>query len=179
MSIKKIKKLKAFTLIELIIYLTIVSIIVNTFVLFAWNIISRGEKNDRQEEVSSAAMLLSSKIKYEIRNAQDINVSSSDFGVNLANNPNKKITLEENETSNPIVFDVVNGEVRIARGTGDPVSIISNGVKIDNLTFTNSSSVDGLTKNLNFTLSVISRSPSVGNVFESVNLESSAELRGN
>lgn len=171
------KTSRGFTLVELLVYLAIVSFLINSFVVFALNIINLGSKSNRQEEVYSTAALMSEKIKYEIRNGDDINTSSSDFDINLASNPGKKISLAASGSDNPILIDVSGGQARISRGGTLPVSLNPVRTAITDLTFTNLSSIDGLTKHLKFTLTVVALDPSPGNVFENTSLESSAELR--
>lgn len=176
-NLRKIKTTKGFTLIELIIYLAIVSVIVNTLVLFAWNVIGQGSKGNRQQEVYSAAMFLSEKIKYEIRNADDINTASSDFGINLAANAGKKISLKATGANDPIIFDVLSDQARIKRGVNASVPLNPTGTKITDLTFINFSSGTGTTKSIQFTLTVTALNPSAGNVYETTSIESSAEVR--
>lgn len=166
-----------FTLIELLIYLTIVSVVLNTLIIFALNVMNLGAKNRRAEDVASTAVLIAEKIKYEIKNADDINTGSSNFGVNLATNPGTKISLKQSGANDPTVFDVSAEMARITRGNSSPVSLNPPGTEISDLTFTNLSSADGLTKQLKFTLIVMSSAPSSGNVFEKTSLESSVELR--
>lgn len=179
---KKAKKFscrlsQGFTLIELLIYLAIVSIVINTLIILAINLIGLGSKSNRQGDVQSATQFISGKIKYEVRNASDINVSSSDFGLNLAANPGRKISLAESGASNPVVLDVLNGQARISRGGAVPILLNPAGTAVSDLSFTNLSSGDGLTKQLKFTLTIIASNPSPGNVYETLTVESSAELR--
>src|SRR3989344_7372816 len=63
---------KGFTLIELILYMALVSIVLTAIVPFAWNIIGGGVKSSAQQEVFSQARFVSERIKYEIRNASGI-----------------------------------------------------------------------------------------------------------
>lgn len=168
---------RGFTLIELLIYLAIVSVVINTLIILAINLIGLGSKSNRQGDVQSATQFIFGKIKYEVRNASDINSSSSDFGLNLAANPGKKISLAESGVDNPVVFDVLNGQARISRGGATPIPLNPVGTTVSDLSFTNLSSGDGLTKQLKFTLTITASTPSPGNIFESMAVESSAELR--
>ncbi len=169
---------KGFTLIETLIYMSVVSIIVTSLVLLCWNIISAGEKNIRQQEVYSSARLLTEKIKYQIRNADGIN-NSSDFGVNLAVNPGNEISLVYAAPNNPTLIDVSSGQARITLGSASPVVLTPDNLTVTDLTFTNYSSADGKTKNIGFTLTITNNNPSIGNIHESSTVKSSAEMRSN
>lgn len=68
---------KGFTLIELILYVALVSMIFATLVPFAWNIINGGVKVGVEQEVYSQARYLSERIKKEIRDAASVSVCSS------------------------------------------------------------------------------------------------------
>ncbi|HLC43849.1 MAG TPA: prepilin-type N-terminal cleavage/methylation domain-containing protein [Patescibacteria group bacterium] len=168
---------QGFTLIELLVYLTIVSVVVNTLIIFSIDLIKLKLKSSQQQAVSATAATVAGKIKYEIRNAADLNLSSSDFGLNLADNPTKKISLAQTGADDPTIFDVSDGSLRIARGVSAPAVLNPTGTRISDLTFTNLSSADGSTKQLKFTLTVTAVTPSPGNIYETISLESSAELR--
>lgn len=164
---------------ETLIYMTIVSFIVTSLVLVCWNIISSGAKSTRQQEAYSSARLLAEKLKYEIRNADGINISSSDFDVNLADETGKKISLVTIAPNDPILIDVVDGQARITLGASTPIALTPDNINVTDLTFTNYSSVDGKTKNIGFVLTISNKNPSTGNIFESSTIKSSVELRSN
>lgn len=169
---------KGFTLFETLIYMTVVSIIVTSLVLLCWNIISAGEKNVRQQEVYGSARLLAEKIKYKIRNADHIN-ATSDFDVNLAGDSSKKISLSYAAPNNPTLINVVSGQARVTLGAASPVFLTPDNFTVTELTFTDYSSSDGKTKNIGFTLTITNKNPSIGNIYESSTIKSSAELRSN
>ncbi len=66
-----------FTLIELILYVALVSMIFATLVPFAWRIIEGGVKIGVEQEVYSQARYLSQRIKKEIREASSVSVCST------------------------------------------------------------------------------------------------------
>jgi hypothetical protein len=154
---------------------------VSSLVVFALSLISLGTKSSQQEQVSTAASFISEKIKYEIRNASDINMSTSNFGVNLAdpNNKGDSVSLAESGSNNPAVFNVAGGNAQLTLGAGAVTALNSSDVQITNLTFTNLSSANGSSKNLRFTLTITSIATSPGNIHESTTLEGDAELRSN
>src|SRR3990167_11538866 len=62
-----------FTLIELILYVALITIILSAIVPFAWNTVQTGVKSAVQQEVNANARYISERIKYEIRNSTGIN----------------------------------------------------------------------------------------------------------
>lgn len=71
---------KGLTYIELIIYIAIVVIMLNTLITFAWNIIGAGAKSATQQELSTQARFLTERIKKEVRDATSV-VTCSNNGV--------------------------------------------------------------------------------------------------
>lgn len=171
---------RGFTLIELLLYVGIVAIVLSAIISFAWQVILSGSKSSQQQEVFATARYLSERVIYEIRNALDINVSSSNFNSNLANNPGQKLSLHAASANDPTLIDVSNGKLRITQGSSAAVNLNSNDSKVTDLTFTNNSSGDAKTKNISFTLTVQSAYSGTRQEFTaSVSLQSSAEVRNN
>lgn len=177
---KMIKSQKGFTLLEVLLYITIISVVLSAVVFFAWNVLYGGVKSSRLGEVNYAARYVSERIQYEIRNSSGITVANSDFGTNLATAAGSKITLTNaNAAKNPTVIDISSGQLRLTVGANAPVSLTPTNISLTSLTFTNNSSGDNKTRNLSFSLSLQSNIPSSGNVYQNVTLESAAEVRGN
>ena len=180
MNNQRIKNTKGFTLLELLLYLGIFSVIITAVVYFAWNVIYGGVKSTRLNEVSYSARYSAERIKYEIRNSSGITTGSSNFGVNLAATPGTKLTLTSaTPARNPIVIDVTSGTLRITLDTNPVANLTPTNITVTNLVFTNNSSGDSKTKNISFALTLESNIVSPGQVKQSVNLESAAEIRGN
>jgi len=66
-----------FTLIELILYIVLVTMMLGTLIPFAWNVIEGGVKVSVEQEVYSQARYLSERIKKEIRDASAVTTCSS------------------------------------------------------------------------------------------------------
>ena len=180
MIIQKIQTKKGYTLLELLLYLGIFSVIISAVVYFAWNIIYGGVKSSRLNEVSYSARYSAERIKYEIKNASGITAGGSNFGVNLATTPGSKLTLTSATLArNPIVIDVTSGTLRITLDTNPVVNLTSTNITVTNLVFMNNSSGDSKTKNISFALTLESNVVSPGQVKQSISLESAAEIRGN
>ncbi|MBI4079053.1 MAG: hypothetical protein HY429_02030 [Candidatus Levybacteria bacterium] len=176
---KKIFNIGGYTYIELILYIAIVTIMMQALIPFAWSIIQGGVKSSVQQEVFSQTRFISEKLKLEIRNAGDISLAQSDFDVNLAENATKKITLTT-LTGQTIVIDVSSGVVRIKRGSNPPVAINAANIAVTDLTFTNYSSLDSKTKHVGFMLSTTSSNPSPRQEYQAnIALKTSSEIRSN
>lgn len=125
-----------FTLIELVLYIGIISIFLTGAILFAWDFIYGRVKSTVQREVGANIRLSSQRITYEIRNSSGINSVSG-----------STLSLAMNDTSrNPTVFDLSDGRLRIGYGSGgscpttSPCELTSNLVNVSSLTFTDQSS---------------------------------------
>ena len=179
---KKFSTNQGFTLLEVIIYITIVGVVLSTLMTYALNIMEIGSKSSTIQEVSANARYVSERIKYLVRNADNIDFASSDFSVNLADNPGTKIILFEPSPDQNTTITVVNGILTLNQAsTGfNPIALNSNLTKVTELTFTNYSAVDNETKYLGFVLRLESAYGSSRQEYQqSVSLQSGAELRSN
>jgi len=171
---------KGYTLLELLLYLAIFSVIITAVVYFAWNVVYGGQKSSNLNEVSYSARYTAERIKYEIRNSSGITLGSSYFGVNLATTPGSKLTLTSADVSrNPIVIDISSGTLRATVGANPVANLTPTNISVTNLVFTNNSSGDSKTKNISFALTLESNVVSPGQIKQSIILESAAEIRGN
>lgn len=164
-------KIKGFTLIETILYVTIVSVMVVALVNFALNVIEGGVKSSNQQEVYSQVRYLSERIKQEIRNASDINTVSA-----------TQISLKEPIASgkDPTIISLSGGIVSIQQGGGSVVALHSADTSVPSLIFTNLTSADNKTKHIRFVLTMTDNFTSLRQEYqESVTLEASSELRSN
>ena len=150
---KKTSNQKGFTLIELILYIAIISIFITGTILFAWDIIHASVKSDIHREVSQNLRLVSMRIAHEIRNASGINSSPS--------LPGSSISLGNIDSSkNPTVIDLSSGRIRIGQGSSgscpssSPCYLTSNNVTVTSLQFTDLSSAGDESKNINFVITL-------------------------
>ena len=164
--------LAGFTYLELIIYMSIVTIMMTALIPFAWNAIEGGVKSATQREVFSQAQYVSERIKYEIRNASGI-ISVTPTQVSLA-------TL--NPATNPTIIASSSGNVTIQQGAGSPVVLNSQNTTISSFNFTNYSSADNLTENIQYVFTIAANYQGAGSRQEyqgSTTIEGSAEVRSN
>lgn len=164
------KTFEGFTLIELILYMAIVSVVTTSLISFGWNIINNGIKSTVDEEVYSNGRYIAEKIKYEIRNAS---------GINTVNTTSISLS-ESNPADNPTVINLSSSRVTIKKGAAAAVSLNSNDTAISNLVFTNYSSLDNKTKNIQFSFTIFYKANSVrGDYQSSANFEGDGEVRSN
>ena len=171
-QISNFKKIDGFTFIELILYISIVTLMLSAIIPFAWNIIGGGVKSSAEQEVSSQARYVSERIKWEIRDATDIN-SVSATSISLA---------KPNLSLNPTTIDLSTGKIRITQGpAGTPYNLNSDDTTITSLTFINYSSSDNKTKHIQFTFTIDDAYGSLRQEYQvpQVTIESSAEVRNN
>ena len=162
-----------FTLVEMILYVAIVSIFVTAMVSFAWDAIYGRVKSYTHQEVNQNIRLAGKRINFEIRNAAGVN-SASGSNLNLAMSDSSR---------NPTIIDVSGERLRIGYGssgtcpTSNPCNLTSNIVSVTNLNFTDLSvSPDSI--NIKFSITV----ESTGDRQEfqkTETYESSSELRSN
>ena len=129
---------KAFTLVELLLYVGIIALFIGAAVVFAWNVVYGRVKSNVQQEVNQNLRLGSKRIVYEVRNASGINsIGAND--VCLAN---------ADANRNPTKIYVAANRLRIAWGGGssdctamtNDEPLTSSAVAVSSLAFTDLSS---------------------------------------
>lgn len=145
---------KGFGLVELIIYISIASVLLLSISSFYSTILKSRNRNNIVLEVDQQGVYLMNVITQTVRNAELINspfIGSSDAILSLN-------TLEENQ--NPIIFDLFDNVVRIKEGSGDYIPLTNSHIIISNLNFTNLSKTEtpGIIR-IEFTISYNSSNP--------------------
>jgi Tfp pilus assembly protein FimT len=161
-----------FTLMELVLYIGIVTILLSAVIPFAWNIIEGGVKSATGQEIFTQGQYVSNRITYEIRNASDIN-SISPTQISLAT---------ATPSTNPTIISLNAGVINMQQGAASPIALNSVNTTIQSLAFTNYSSSDNKTKNIQFVFTIAAKYPGAGSRQEyngSVTMEGSAEVRNN
>jgi len=164
-----------FTLIELILYIALVSIFISGAILFAWDIIYGGRKSAVQREINHNMRIVSKRIEYEVRNASSINTIGA----------NDICLASAVAAHNPTHIYISGAQVRIGWGGGssscatvtNDEPLTESTVTASNLTFTDrSSGTASVHVGYAFTIS------SAGDRIEwqrSRDVSGSVELRGN
>ncbi len=147
-------QLTGFTLIELILYVALVSIFISGAIRFAWDLIYSGVKSDIEREVNYNLRLASSRLALEMRNASAVNsLGSSD------------LCLASHDTShNPTRFYLSEGRLRVGWGGGssdcsgltNDQPLTDNRVTVSSLNFVDQSN-DNLA-NVGYTLTIVADS---------------------
>lgn len=125
-----------FSLVELILYVALLSIIVSSLVIFGVNVVLIRSKVRVEQEVITNARLVGKRINYEIRNATGIN-SVGAQSISLSNTDVAK---------NPTVIAFSNGRVTIGWGSSGncpsstPCYLTSKDVVVQSLLFDDMSS---------------------------------------
>lgn len=133
--IKAMKK-NGFTLIEFIIYITIVALVLILVTGFLWNVILGIIKEVSYQEIQQNARFALTKIAQEIRRADGVNTPSPGQSTSLLSLSMKNSDL------NPTIFDLSDGKLRITQGKADPKFLTSDQVRVTKLLFTNLSYSD-------------------------------------
>jgi len=129
------KNQKGFTLIELIVYLALVSVFLSGAIFFTWDVIYGREKAFQQQVVEQNGRAAPSRIAYEIRRAKDIQ--------SVAGN---QIVLDNDGSTTTIVL--LEGAIQITTGGAGHYDLTSNQVKVTSLSFTDLTSNNEDTKGI-------------------------------
>jgi Tfp pilus assembly protein PilW len=126
---------KGFTLIEVIIYTGIVGLAITAFVSFALSVSGSRNKTYVTQEVQSNARTAMDIMAQRLRMATFVNTTSSTFG----SDPGVLSLVMASSTISPTIIDLTadDGLLQIKEGAASAISIVSDEVKITNLTFTN------------------------------------------
>ena len=122
--------MKGFTLIEVLIYTAILTVILTGVLATFYSIINTSDSLRNQIELVENSKFLEQKLRWALTGATQINTpglgSTSDT-----------LSIERPGAGSPLVFDLSNGIVRMASGSGDPVPITNDFVIVSSLSFKN------------------------------------------
>ena len=135
------KQKHGFTLIELILYMTLLSSFVTGAVLFAWDVVYGREKFNQQQIVEQTTRTALARISYEIRRAKKI--QSVTAGQLILDNGGSTTTIAS-----------VSGSVVITSGGLGPYTLTSNQVTVTDLNFVNNTPLNNTSNNIKVSLSV-------------------------
>ncbi|KKT58198.1 MAG: hypothetical protein UX91_C0004G0065 [Candidatus Amesbacteria bacterium GW2011_GWB1_47_19] len=158
---------KGFTLVELILYVAIIGIVMSAMLPVTWEVVGGGSRSMTDQEVAATGRNILERIKYEIRNAKNItNVAANSLVLTNYSGPDTTIDLNT-------------GRVRINQGAG-AISLNSDDTTVTDLIFTDYSSGDGKTKNVQVVLTLSANFSAAGRqeFQETMTLQTTTELRG-
>lgn len=144
---------KGFTLVELLLYVALTTIMVGTISAFLFMTLQVRVKSQVISEVEQQGQQAVQRIAQVIRNATDITTP-----VQGASGSSVTLTVTPSGSS-PTVFDLVAGTLRITEGTGSPTALTNDRVTASALTFSNlSRSASSHDLRIQFTLTAVNSS---------------------
>lgn len=154
-----------FTLIELIIYIALVSLFVTSAIFFAWDVVYGREKAYQNQVLAQNARGSLARITSEIRRATTIQSITSN-----------QIVLDNSGSTTSI--GLAAGKIVITSGGNGPYSLTSNHVEVIDLTFT-SLSTSSNSENINVSISLRQAQPAVSGQFTAQKtISHTTELKG-
>lgn len=123
--------MKGFTLLELLIYIAIFSVLALASSSLLWQITKNNNQNYILVELEDNARFCLKKISQTIRQAQAINEPL------IGQNSNLLSLQMANPNSNPVVFQVQNNQLTMTLGSQGPYVLTTDQIVISSLLFTN------------------------------------------
>jgi len=151
---RKYSDQKGFTLVELVVYVAVTSLLLSGVILTAVGAVGARSKTLAQHEVNYNSRFVLEKITQEIRRSSSINTGSSTFG----SHPGVLSLEMDDAAEDPTLIDVSGGVLRITRGAGLPVNITTDKVEVTNFDLTNLS-IGSKVKNVQIQLTVDHNNP--------------------
>ena len=118
---------KGFTIIEFLVYITILAIVIIAMTGVASNVFQVGARTDAIQEVTHNGRFAMQKIGQAIKSADTIVFPETEGNL---------LILEfENEEKNPVIFDVFEKTLRIKQGGKEYIGLTTSKVNIDSIKF--------------------------------------------
>lgn len=130
------KKLSAFSLLEAILYLALVSLFIAAIASYWGSIKEMSDRSEAIDAVNNEAQFIIGQITQTIRNSDSINTpvpATSAAAISLA---------QAIPAVNPTLYAFNNGSITVAEGVAGPIALDSSRVVVSGLSFTNLT-VDG------------------------------------
>ncbi|MEI8097144.1 MAG: type II secretion system protein [Candidatus Moraniibacteriota bacterium] len=139
------KKLRGFSLFEVILYLGLFSMMATALLQFSWNVLDLGTKDRTARQVFSDARFITERLNSFVRSAESI-----DTGASTWNDPNGKLVLDALGSSDTRTITIQNGNIILAE-TGNPDVILNSlDSKVESLTFSKYGSRDETSEYVEF-----------------------------
>ena len=120
---------KGFTMVELLLYISIAGVMMFSLVVFAMIIIQSNVKNQSVIDVEQQGVQVMQLVKQIIRNSEGINSPSQGVSSGL-------VSLDIVASGDdPTIFDVSSGVFRIKEGVGSAVDVTNSRVTVSGLSF--------------------------------------------
>ncbi len=155
-----------FTLVELIVYISLITLFLTGAILFSWDVIYGREKSFRTQVVQQSARIAMAKIAYAITEAKAVQSIST----------NQLILI--NYSGPNTVVDLTTGKIQIDSGSG-PIDLTSNQVIVTDLIFTNLSDPTTDSKNVKVKIVMIQAGVGIkGELSATTTVEQAIQLKG-
>ena len=128
---KRVRNQKGFTLVEMILYVSVCSILLLTISTFLSFLLGARIRSQAMTEVNQQGFRAMNLIALTIRNARSIEVPVISASSSVLSLTTKDPNL------NPTVFDIASGTLRIQEGGKQPVVLTNSRVIVSNLVFEN------------------------------------------
>lgn len=171
----KNKNSTGFTLIELVVYVSIFVILITTITLFAMTFTETAAKTRIKRELSLSAHSAMKTMLYEIKRANTVYVPTSVLDIHpgqLSLQTSQELPLGEKITYIDFYLDE-NGKLYLKKEGQDPKTLISENFKITNLEFEH---IDSSTESIHINMTLENDSP-ISEYQYSYKLISSATIR--
>lgn len=124
-------KTKGFTMIEFLLYFALLAMVMGAVTLFAVDVVKSRNKTRIVAEVEQNARFGMSRILRSVRQADELNIGASTFDADAG-----VLSLGTSATStDPTVFDLQDGVLRIKEGAGAATALTTDGVIVTKLRF--------------------------------------------
>ena len=137
-----------FTLIEVLIYITLVAGILIMATGFAWNIINSRTKAFVVQEVAQNSRFIMEKIVQSTHQATDITVPT------VGNSDSRLELVMKNNKQDPTIFFLDGNTLKMRQGKGPELDLSSSSVRVSTIKFDNLSTPNDKTKNIKVTLTI-------------------------
>lgn len=145
-KIENRKLIGGFTLIELILYIALISIFLTGAVMFAWDVVYGREKAFQQQIVDQSARIAMERIAYEIRRAEDV--------ISVTNSPSPQLVLDNGGSNTTIELGVGGTVIQITTGGAGTYNLTSNQARVTSMTFSDLSTADSNSKDVKVSFTV-------------------------
>ena len=124
-----------FTMVETLIYISIIGGVISTFISFSLSITGTRNKTFVMQEVLANSRTALQYINQKI-------LAASEVAGPIEGNSATSLELEMDGIGDNLVFSVTDGVLYVTEGTSDPIALTSSAINITDLQFTNLSEAD-------------------------------------
>lgn len=133
-------KQSGFTLIEILVYLGLVTLLATVLVVFFWNVTSVSERTELSQSTAAEARFVTLRLGSILRNADSLESFAPD-----------RVELGNPDSSDTTTVYANDGNIFIDDGSG-AVALIGSGVRAEEVRFEESHASDGRSQYVTFTL---------------------------